>query len=140
MARNFSGVAIDCAWSLRESRQFLCYADAEWAVKRRIFVEQIRQSENQIKTAWPYSSVPLHFVDMGWPLYQLGLLQSGAFLMRIPMNWSINRYGDWRRIGHWVRGLFWASAARAHTKWGTCGWSASSTVMPKQTMDSTEDG
>ena len=50
---------------------------------------------NQIKTAWPYSCAPLHFIARGWPLYQLGLQHSLAFLLRIPMNATIVRLGDW---------------------------------------------
>ena len=33
-----------CAWSARESSGFFCFTDAEWRLKRKIFVESLRQS------------------------------------------------------------------------------------------------
>jgi hypothetical protein len=33
-----------CAWSARESLGFFCFTDAEWRLKREIFVESLRQS------------------------------------------------------------------------------------------------
>ena len=34
-----------CAWSLRESFDFFCESDADWEVKRQLYIERLRQSQ-----------------------------------------------------------------------------------------------
>lgn len=48
-----------------------------------------------MKMAYVYTAVPLHFLDSDWPLWQLGLLISGAYIPRVPISGMIARIGDW---------------------------------------------
>ena len=50
---------------------------------------------NVCSFTWVYTAVPLHFLDRGWPLWQLGLLLTVCFVPRIVTSALVIALGDW---------------------------------------------
>ena len=48
-----------------------------------------------VKMAYIYTAVPLHFVDQGWPLVELGVLLSLCYVPRLLASFATAQLGDW---------------------------------------------
>ena len=48
-----------------------------------------------VKMAYIYTAVPLHFVDQGWPLVELGLLLTLCYVPRLLSSFATAQLGDW---------------------------------------------
>jgi hypothetical protein len=44
---------------------------------------------------WIYTALPLHFLDSGWPLWQLSVLLTVVYIPRVVMTTITTRLGDW---------------------------------------------
>ena len=44
---------------------------------------------------WVYTALPLHFLDSGWPLWQLSLLLTTVYVPRVAMQVVTRRHGEW---------------------------------------------
>ena len=44
---------------------------------------------------WTYTALPLHFVDSGWPLWQLATLLTLCYIPRLCTTAAYSHFGDW---------------------------------------------
>ena len=50
---------------------------------------------SELKIAWAFAAVPLHFLEMTWPIWGFGTVIAAGTIARVPMNALLTWRGDW---------------------------------------------